>query len=117
MQFLTIFTPAKLVNGNMDVEQIARMTKLNRKLTNSGVLLANGALMSRNTGMKIVCKDGKVTAIDGSIAGSTLMPAAGFALMHASNREELLANMEAFMAVAGDGTAEVIQVVEPPQEQ
>ena len=117
MQFLTIFTPAKLVNGNMDAEQIAKMAKLNRKLTNSGVLLANGALMSRNTGMKIVCEDGKITAVDGSIAGSTLMPAAGFAVMHASTREDLLGHMKAFLAVAGDGTAEVIQVMEPPQEK
>jgi N-acetylglucosamine-6-phosphate deacetylase len=70
--------------------------------------------MSRTTGMKIVRKDGKVTASDGAVAGSTLMPAAGYALMRASTREELVTHMTAFLAVAGDGTAEVIQVMEPP---
>jgi len=115
MQFLTLFTPTKLINGNMDVAQIANMTKLNRELTDSGVLLANGALMSRNTGMRIVCENGKVTASDGAIAGSTLMPAAGYAVMRASTRAELITHMKAFLAVAGDGTAEVIQVMEAPQ--
>jgi hypothetical protein len=34
--------------------------------------------------------------------------------MRASTREELVTHMTAFLAVAGDGTAEVIQVMEPP---
>ena len=112
MQFLTLFTPSKPMNGKRDAEQIAKMGKLNKTLTDSGVLVTNGAIMSRNTGMKIVCQDGKVTAADGSVAGSTLMPAAGYAVMRASTREELITHMTAFLAVAGDGTAEVIQVME-----
>jgi len=48
------------------------------------------------------------------VAGSSLMPAAGYALLRANTREELVEHVKAFLAVAGDGTSEVIQVMDGP---
>jgi hypothetical protein len=42
------------------------------------------------------------------------MPAAGYALPRASTREELVKHVKAFLEVAGDGTSEVIQVMDGP---
>jgi hypothetical protein len=42
------------------------------------------------------------------------MPAAGYALLRANTREELVKHVKAFLEVAGDGTSEVIQVMDGP---
>ena len=48
------------------------------------------------------------------MAGSSLMPAAGYALMRANSREELVVHIKEFLQCAGDGTTEIIQVMDGP---
>ena len=43
----------------------------------SGVLVATGGALSRNTAMKATKHDGKFSTEDGDIAGSSLMPVGG----------------------------------------
>jgi hypothetical protein len=40
------------------------------------------------------------------------MPAAGYALLRAGTRDELVKHIKAFLEVAGDGTTEIIQVMD-----
>jgi hypothetical protein len=40
------------------------------------------------------------------------MPAAGYALLRANSREELAEHVRTFLDVAGDGTCEIIQVMD-----
>jgi hypothetical protein len=42
------------------------------------------------------------------------MPAAGYALLRADTREELVEHVKSFLAIAGDGTSEIIQVMDGP---
>jgi len=49
------------------------------------------------------------------VAGSSLMPAAGYALLRASSREQLVRHIEKFFELAGDGTCEIIEVMDQPQ--
>jgi hypothetical protein len=42
------------------------------------------------------------------------MPAAGFALLRANSREDLVKHIKSFLEVAGDGASEVIQVMDGP---
>jgi len=114
MQYFTLYTPATPFAGRMDAENIAKMNELTESMTSAGVLVTNGALMSRNTGMKVVRKNGNITISDGPVSGSTLMPAAGYALLRADTREELVKHVKDFLEVAGDGTTEIIQVMDPP---
>jgi hypothetical protein len=93
---------------------MAKMGKLMEDMTKTGVLVATGGIMSRNTGMKITCRQGKFTVEDGPVPGSSLMPAAGFALLRANSRDELVNHVKTFLAVAGDGTSEIIQVMDGP---
>jgi hypothetical protein len=83
-------------------------------MTKAGVLVATGGIMSRNTGLKITSRKGTFTVEDGPVAGSSLMPAAGYALLRASSRDELIKHIKEFLEVAGDGTSEVIQVMDGP---
>ncbi len=117
MQFFTLYTPATPMTGRMDEEHMAAMAKLTEAMTQGGTLIANGALMSRTTGMKVLRRNGHVTVDDGPVPGSTLMPAAGYAVLKANSREELLTQVKKFLEVAGDGTVEVIQALDQESEK
>jgi hypothetical protein len=114
MQFLTLYTPAAAPGGPPDAEHMAKMGKLMENMSKAGVLVTTGGILSRQTGMKVVRKNGKYTVEDGPVAGSSLMPAAGYALLRANTREELVQHIKTFLEVAGDGTSEVIQVMDGP---
>jgi hypothetical protein len=114
MQFLTLYTPAVAPNGPPDPEHMAKMGKLMEDMARAGVLVATGGIMSRNTGMKVTRRNGAFTVEDGPVTGSSLMPAAGYALLRASSREDLVRHVKEFLQVAGDGTSEIIQVMDGP---
>lgn len=114
MQFLTLYTPAVPPSGPPSVEHMAKMMKFSEEMTKAGVLVASGGVLSRDTGMKIVCKQGLFTVEHGPVAGSSLMPAAGWAILRANNRPELEQHVKAFLNLAGDGTSEIIQLMDGP---
>lgn len=117
MQFLTLYTPAAApIKGPPDPEHMAKMGRLMEDMFKAGVLVATGGIMSRNTGMKVTRRSGTVTVEDGPVTGSSLMPAAGYALLRANTREELVNHIRSFLEIAGDGTSEVIQVMDAPPE-
>jgi hypothetical protein len=118
MQFLSLYTPAVPSSGPPDAEHMAKMGKLMEEMTKAGVLVTTGGILSRNTGMKVTRKSGSVKVEDGPVTGSSLMPAAGYALLRANTREELVKHIEQFLELAGDGTTEIIQVMDgPPPRQ
>lgn len=114
MQFLTLYTPAVPPKGPPDAEMMAKMGKLVEEMFASGVLVATGGIMSRNTAMKVTRRNGKFTVEDGPVAGSSLMPAGGFAVLQVNSRDELVRQIKAFQDVAGDGSNEVIQLTDAP---
>jgi hypothetical protein len=116
MQFLSLYTPASPPSGPPSAEHMAAMMKLMEEMSRTGALVTTGGIMSRNTAVKVVRRNGKFAVEHGPVPNSTLMPAAGYALLRANSREELVANVQKFLEVAGDGTCEIIQVFdEPPQ--
>jgi hypothetical protein len=117
MQFLTLYTPAVPANGPPDAAHMAKMMKLMEDMSRAGVLVTTGGIMSRNTGMKVTRRNGSYAVEDGPVSGSSLMPAAGYALLRANTREELVRHVKQFLEVAGDGTSEVIQVMDGPPPQ
>jgi hypothetical protein len=114
MQFLSLYTPAVAPSGPPSAEHMAQMGKLVEEMMKAGVLVTTGGIMSRNTAMKTTLKNGKYSVENGAIAGSTLMPAAGFAILRANSREELAKHVKSFLELAGDGTCELIQLLDGP---
>ena len=112
MLFLSLYTPAVPPSGPPSQEMMAAMGKLIEDMSKAGVLVTTGGLMSRNTGMKVTRKNGSYTVEDGPVAGSSLMPAGGYALLRVNSREELVKQVKSFLQVAGDGFTEIIQVME-----
>jgi len=91
---------------------MAEMGRLMDEMTRSGVLVTAGGILSRQTGMKISQNQGSVTVENGPVNGSSLMPAAGYALLRAGSRDELVQHVKKFLTIAGDGKSEIIQVME-----
>ena len=112
MLFLSLYTPAAAPSGPPDAEHMAKMGQLMEEMTKAGVLVTAGGILSRKTGMKVTHKNGTYTVEDGPVAGSSLMPAAGYALLRANSREELAKHIRAFLEIAGDGSSELIQVMD-----
>jgi len=117
VQFLTLFTPAEPPKGPPDQAHMAKMLQLIEDMSRSGVLVATGGIGSRNTGMKVTRRKGEFTVEEGPVAGSSLMPAGGFAILEVSSREELVRHIKAFQDVAGDGSNEAIQLMGGPPPQ
>ena len=114
MQFLSLYTSATAVSGPPSAEHMAKMGKLMEEMFKAGVLVATGGIMSRNTGLKVTRKNGRFEVQDGAVPGSSLMPASGYALLRASSRDELVQHLQKFLELAGDGTCEIIEVLEAP---
>ena len=117
MQFLALYTPTVAASGPPNAEHMAKMGKLMEDMFKAGVLIATGGILSRNTGMKITCKNGAFAVEDGAVAGSSLMGASGYALLRANSREDLVKHVKTFLEHAGDGTSEIIQLMDgaPPK--
>jgi hypothetical protein len=111
MQFLSLYTPATPPSGPPSAEHMAQMGQLMEDMMKKGILVTTGGILSRQTGMKVVRQNGKTTSEDGPVAGSSLMPAAGYAILRADSREELAAHIKTFLDLAGDGTCEIIQIM------
>ncbi len=81
-------------------------------MTAAGVLESTGGIMNRSSAMKVSLKDGQYVVEDGEVAGSSLMPAAGYAVLNAPSREALAVSLREFLELAGDGKCEIIQIFE-----
>lgn len=117
MLFLSLFTPAAAPSGPPSAQHMAEMGQLIETMSKAGVLVATGGIKSRTTGMKVVRREDGISAEDGPVAGSSLMPAAGYALLRAGSRAELVRHLQKFLQMAGEGACEVIEVMEPPPQQ
>ncbi len=114
MLFLSLYTSAKPSSGPPSAEHMAKMMGLIEEMTEAGVLVTTGGILSRQTGMKVTLKNGKSSVEDGPVAGSTLMPASGYALLRVGTREELVKHVQRFLSIAGDGSTEIIQLMDGP---
>jgi hypothetical protein len=113
MLFLSLYTPA--VKGPPTPEHIAKMTTLIEKTTRDGSLVMTGPLgMSGPGGARVRLDKGAVALHTGPFTDSTLMRAAGFAVLRASSRDDAVRQVKEFMEVAGDGESEILEILEGP---
>ena len=117
MLFLSLFTPTAAPSGPPSAEHMAEMGRLCETMSKAGVLVATGGIKSRHTGMRIARRQDRITVEDGPVAGSSLMPAAGYALLRAGSRADLVRHVQSFLQTAGEGTCEIIEVMEPMPPQ
>jgi len=90
-------------------EKMAAIGKFGQEMAAAGVLLMTGGLVRPSSGTRVSLSGGKFTVTDGPYA-ETKELIDGFALIRANTMAEALEHARAFMAIAGDGEAEVLKV-------
>jgi len=93
-------------------QQLAAIGKFSQEMVASGVLLMTGGLTRPSTGVRVEYSNGKHSVIDGPFA-ETKELIDGFALIEVASREEAVELTHRFMAIAGEGKGEILQVFEP----
>ena len=107
MRYLSIWRPASGEEGGMPTaEHMAAMGKLVEEMMASGKLLATEPLMARSECLTLSNIGGAYTI------GEVEERAAGYALMQADSREELIEMSKTFLSVAGEGTCEIRAILE-----
>lgn len=112
MKFLMTFTGAPDAPPP-GPETLAALGKFTHEMVSTGVVIMTGGLVRPTKGLQIRCEGGKVTVMDGPFA-ETKELIDGFALIEAASKEEAIGHATAFMAIAGDGQGEILQVFEAP---
>jgi hypothetical protein len=88
------------------------MGKFIREAVSKGVLIATeGFGPSTKDDVRMRLKQGKISVTDGPFAESK-EAIGGFAVMQVKSKEEILEWTRRFLAIAGDGEAEVRQLVD-----
>ena len=115
MRFLTLYTPAIASDGPPSPEHMAAMGAYMEESFKNGSLVATGGLLKRATGgMRAKLADGKYEIEDNPAGASMLLDASGFAILEAPSKEALAGMLEEFLRLAGEGTTEVIQLMDMP---
>jgi hypothetical protein len=93
-------------------EKMAAIVAFSQEMAKSGILIMTGGLQRPTKGTRVKLSAGDFTVTDGPFA-ETKELIDGFALIEVKSRDEALAVARRFMAIAGDGEAEVLQVFDP----
>ena len=115
MRFLSLYTPSTPMVTPPSPEMMEKMGKLMETETRAGHLIATGGLAKRETGgLTVALRNGKYDVVAGP--ETPWMRAGGYAILEAKSREDVIKQVKDFLAVAGDGVSEVIQIADmPPQ--
>jgi hypothetical protein len=111
MKFLMTYAP-KPGSPPPSQETMARIAKFTQESINKGVVLMTGGLVRPTHGIRVECEGGKTRVLDGPFA-ETKELIDGFALIQAESREEAIRIAGDFMAIAGDGHGEILQLFDP----
>jgi hypothetical protein len=109
MKFLMTYAPTS--SAPPDPATMAAIGKFSEEMARSGVLLMTGGLQRPSKGTFVKLAGDEFTVTDGPFV-ETKELIDGFALIEVKTKEEALEVARRFMAVAGDGTGEILQVFE-----
>ena len=113
MQFLSLYTP-ETPTPQPTPEHAEKMHALTARMLASGELVLAGALGHREkVGLRVTRKNGNYTVTEAPAGPSVLLSAGGMSICEAPSKEQFIAMLKEFLAVAGDGTCEAIAYAFP----
>ena len=113
MRFLCLYKPAKAEGGPPSQNEMSEMGKFIEQGMKSGILLATEGLLSSAKGARIRRSGEKITITDGPFSESKEI-VGGFAFIKTKSKEEAIEFTRLFLKIAGDGEAEIRQIMEMP---
>ena len=112
MRFLTIYTPDTEQTRRNEAgvpptaQEMEQMGKLIEDMAKAGVFLSAEGCAPSSKGARVRLSGGKITVIDGPFTESKEL-IAGFAILQANSKAEVIELTKRFLKVAGDGTSEI----------
>src|SRR3954467_9943035 len=91
-------------------EKMEAIGRFSAEMMKSGVLVDTGGILPASKGADIRQKGAKFTVTDGPFP-ETKELSVGYAIVQVKSREEAIEVARKFMAVAGDGTGEIRQLM------
>jgi len=113
MRYLSVFKAVE-TGKPPSPEMMEKMSKLVEDSIRKGEVLATEGCLPSALGMRVRKAGDKVTVKDGPFTESKEV-IGGFAILQANSKEEVIAMVQKFLAVAGDGECEIRQIYEGPK--
>jgi hypothetical protein len=110
MKFLMTYEQTK--KNPPTPEKMAEIGAFTQEMMKKGVLVMTGGLVRPSTGTRIKLSDGAFSVTDGPYA-ETKELIDGFALVEVGSKQEAIELARRFLAIAGDGHGEILQVFDP----
>jgi hypothetical protein len=98
--------------GPPSPEKMEAIAKFTEEMMRSGVVLDTGGILGLSSGGQVKQARGKFTVTDGPFP-ETKELIVGYAIVQVKNREEAIEQARRFMAIAGDGSGEIRQLMGP----
>jgi hypothetical protein len=115
MQFLTLYTPITPPTGAPpSPDLMAEMGKLVGEMTKAGTLVTTAPLQHSANTFRVRLADGACTVAEDPFGEAR---ASGFALLQANSKADVVAAIERFLRIAGDGECKVLPVMAMPPPQ
>ena len=112
-RFLALYTADKMSPPTPELMQ--QMGALMERHKKAGKLVTTGGLKNRAAdGLSVRVKNGQFNVVD---VGPLWASATGWAILEAPNRDQLIADVKEFLALAGDGVSEIIEISDMSQQQ
>jgi hypothetical protein len=116
MRFLAMYTPDKSRAGVPPTkDHMEQMGRFVDEMMKSGALIMTGGLLPASQGLRVKSSGGKITVTDGPFSEAKEV-VAGFAILEARSKEDLIEMSKRFLKVAGDGESELRQIMDAPPE-
>lgn len=96
-------------------EKMMAIGEFGMKQAAAGKLLESGGFLGISQGAEVKLKAGKFTVADGPFP-ETKELIVGYAIVKAKDRADAIEQARQFMEIAGDGWAEIRQMVNPQEE-
>jgi hypothetical protein len=113
MRYMILFKTEKDAEGIPPCKDLAEMQDFIAELTDAGVVLATEGLYPSDRGARVRVSGGRTVAVDGPFTEAKEL-IAGFVMVRAASRAEAVELAGRFLGVAGEGTAEVRELIDAP---
>jgi hypothetical protein len=112
MRYMIMFRTEHDAEGIPPCKDMTEMQEFTAGLMEAGVVLGSEGLYPSARGARVRVTAGKVAVTDGPFAEAKEL-IAGYVMVRVRSREEAVELAGQFLQVAGEGTAEVREVIEP----
>jgi hypothetical protein len=111
MRYMLLFKPLQEPPPGTHAcrQELPEMQKLMGELQAAGVLVSTHGLLPSDTGARVRLADGKLSITDGPFAEAKEL-VAGVAVVEVPDRAAAVALAKRFLAIAGGGESDVLQV-------